>query len=77
MKNIVNLCRKNNKVIIALAFIMLLSTINTIEGILFSEFGFGFYLLTVEFISLIITIFFIHFIMCMVDEGKCATMKKD
>jgi len=77
MKKIMNLCMKNNKVIISLMFIMVLSTINTLEGILYSEFGFSYFFLLTEFISLIITIFFIHFIMCMVDEGKCATMKKD
>jgi antibiotic biosynthesis monooxygenase (ABM) superfamily enzyme len=77
MKKIMNLCLRNNKVIISLMFIMVLSTINTLEGIVLSEFGFSYFFLVSEFISLIITIFFIHFIMCMVEEGKCTTMKKD
>jgi len=56
---------------------LVLSTINTLEGIIYAELGFSYMFLFTEFVSLLITVFFIHFIMCMVDEGKCATMKKD
>lgn len=77
MKDFFTLCKKNNKVIISLIFILVLSTINTLEGIIYAELGFSYMFLFTEFVSLLITVFFIHFIMCMVDEGKCATMKKD
>jgi len=75
--NILKLCRKNNKLLLSVIFISLISILNNVEGFIFSKFGFSYPLLITEFLSLIVTVIFIHFLICMIEDGKCTTLKQD
>ncbi len=69
-------CKKNNKMIISIVLLSLLSITNNLEGYILSEFGFSYLLLGVESLSIVLTVSFIYFLICMIEDGKCVTVKK-
>ncbi len=72
-----NKIKKNNKLITSIVFLSLLSVTNNLEGYILSKFGFGYTLLGVEFLSTLLTILFLYFLICMIDDGNCTTIKRD
>ena len=69
--------KKNSKMILSIVLLSLLSIINNLEGYVLSEFGFSYLLLGIEFLSIVLTVSFLYFLICMIEDGKCATVKKD
>lgn len=69
-------CKKNNKMILSIVLLSLLSITNNLEGYILSEFGFSYLLLGVESLSIVLTVSFIYFLICMIEDGKCVTVKK-
>jgi hypothetical protein len=76
MMGLLDKCKKNNKLLTSIVFLALLSITNNLEGYILSEFGFSYILLGAEFLSLVLTVMFLHFLICMIDEGRCTTVKK-
>ncbi len=69
--------KKNSKMILSIVLLSLLSITNNLEGYVLSEFGFSYLLLGIEFLSIVLTVSFLYFLICMIEDGKCATVKKD
>jgi hypothetical protein len=69
--------KKNSKMILSIVLLSLLSITNNLEGYVLSEFGFSYLLLGIEFLSIILTVSFLYFLICMIEDGKCATVKRD
>ena len=69
--------KKNSKMILSIVLLSLLSINNNLEGYVLSEFGFSYLLLGIEFLSIVLTVSFLYFLICMIEDGKCATVKKD
>jgi len=72
-----NFFKKNKKLIKSVFLIGLLSIINTVEGVIYCVKGLSFEFISMEVISLIITLILLHEFWCVFDEGKCTTLKKD
>lgn len=73
---VLKLFKNNNKFFTSVLIIASLSITNTLEGFLFAKFGFSYIFLTVEFLSLFITILLLNFLWCMIEDGKCVTLSK-
>jgi hypothetical protein len=69
--------KKNSKMILSIVLLSLLSITNNLEGYVLSEFGFSYLLLGIEFLSIVLTVSFLYFLICMIEDGKCATVKRD
>jgi hypothetical protein len=69
-------CKNNNKMILSIVLLSLLSITNNLEGYILSEFGFSYLLLGVESLSIVLTVSFLYFLICMIEDGKCVTVKK-
>ncbi len=72
-----NKIKKNNKLLTSIVFLSLLSVTNNLEGYILSKSGFSYGLLGVEFLSTLLTVLFLYFLICMIDDGRCATVKRN
>lgn len=71
-----NFVKKNKKLIKSVFLIGLLSIINTVEGVIYCVKGLSIEFVSIEIISLFITLILLHDVWCVFDEGKCTTLKK-
>jgi hypothetical protein len=71
-----NFVKKNKKLIKSVFLIGLLSIINTVEGVIYCVKGLSIEFVSMEVISLFITLILLHDVWCVFDEGKCTTVKK-
>lgn len=77
MMELITKYKKNSKMILSIVLLSLLSITNNLEGYVLSEFGFSYLLLGIEFLSIVLTVSFLYFLICMIEDGKCATVKRD
>lgn len=70
------LIKKNYKLFISVLVLILISTVNTIEGYVFCKYGFGINLFLLEITSIVLSILLLNILWCVFDDGKCSTVKK-
>lgn len=69
--------KKNSKLLTSIVFLALLSITNNIQGYVLSKVGFSYVLFGLEFFSLLLTVLFLYFLICIIEDGKCSTVKKN
>lgn len=70
------LIKKNYKLFLSVLVLILISTVNTIEGYVFCKYGFGISLFLLEITSIVLSILLLNILWCVFDDGKCSTVKK-
>lgn len=69
--------KKNIKLILSIILLIIISTLNSIQGYIYGQQGFTYYLVLIEVISFISTVFLLNIVWCVFDDGKCITIKKE